>query len=124
MMSLYVTDTKLMEGFFDTEYFISGFKNFKPLWRGLGKSHIFYLPSEKTWKLESLYAKEKVSCTSFFNRYIQGVPRNMKCIFHNFLSFFDTQASTIKKNIIWQSYYSERFQSEIYLSIRFFDKLK
>ena len=50
-----------MEGFFDTEYFISGFKNFKPLWRGLGKSHIFYLPSEKTWKLESLYAKEKVS---------------------------------------------------------------
>ncbi|XP_023331567.1 uncharacterized protein LOC111703755 [Eurytemora carolleeae] len=59
MRGLCKRDTKLMEGFFDTEYFISGFKNFKPLWRGLGKSHIFYLPSEKTWKLESLYAKEK-----------------------------------------------------------------
>ena len=114
-MSLYVTDTKLMEGFFDTEYFISGFKNFKPLWRGLGKSHIFYLPSEKTWKLESLYAKEKVSCTSFFNRYIQGVPRNMKCLLHNFLSFLipkREQQKTIFGSLIIVKWISKQKISE------------
>ena len=49
-----------MEGFFDTEYFIKDYINLKPHWRGLGKSHIFYQPKEKKWKLESFYATEKV----------------------------------------------------------------
>ena len=34
--------------------------NLKPHWRGLGKSHIFYLTALKKWKLESFYATEKV----------------------------------------------------------------
>ena len=49
-----------MEGFFDTEYFIEGYKNLKPHWRGLGKSHIYYIPKTKSWRLESFYATEKV----------------------------------------------------------------
>lgn len=49
-----------MEGFFDTEYFIEGYKNLKPHWRGLGKSHIFYITKKKVWRLESFYATEKV----------------------------------------------------------------
>ena len=52
-------DIKLMEGFFDTEYFIEDYVNRKPHWRGLGKSHIFFLPKTKVWRLESFYATEK-----------------------------------------------------------------
>ena len=52
-------DVKLMEGFFDTEYFIENYVNLKPHWRGLGKSHIYFLPKTKTWRLESFYATEK-----------------------------------------------------------------
>ena len=48
-----------MEGFFDTEYFIEDYVNRKPHWRGLGKSHIFFLPKTKVWRLESFYATEK-----------------------------------------------------------------
>jgi len=59
MRGLCNRDTKLMEGFFDTEYFIKDYINLKPHWRGLGKSHIFYQPKEKKWKLESFYATEK-----------------------------------------------------------------
>jgi len=59
MRGLCASDTKLMEGFFDTEYFIEGYKNLKPHWRGLGKSHIFYITKKKVWRLESFYATEK-----------------------------------------------------------------
>ena len=52
-------DIKTMEGSFDNQYFIDGYKNRKAHWRGLGKSHIFYLPMTKTWKLESFYEKEE-----------------------------------------------------------------
>ena len=31
----------------------------KPHWRGLGKSHIYFLPKQKVWRLESFYATEK-----------------------------------------------------------------
>ena len=31
----------------------------KPHWRGLGKSHIYFLPKRKVWRLESFYATEK-----------------------------------------------------------------
>ena len=48
-----------MEGFFDTEYFIEGYVSMKPHWRGLGKSHIYFLPKRKVWRLESFYATEK-----------------------------------------------------------------
>ena len=53
-------DTNIMEGYFDTEYFISGFRNLRPLWRGLGKSHIYYSPTTTSWRLESLYDPRKV----------------------------------------------------------------
>ena len=56
---LLLSDVKLMEGFFDTEYFIEDYVNKKPHWRGLGKSHIFFLPKTKVWRLESFYATEK-----------------------------------------------------------------
>jgi len=59
MRGLCGSDTKLMEGFFDTEYFIEGFNNLKPHWRGLGKSHIYFVPKKKVWRLESFYAVEK-----------------------------------------------------------------
>jgi hypothetical protein len=49
-----------MEGYFDTEYFISGFRNLRPLWRGLGKSQIYYSPATASWRLESLYDTNKV----------------------------------------------------------------
>jgi len=52
-------DVKLMEGFFDIEYFIHEFWNLKPHWRGLGKSHIMYQPKTKVWRLESFYETEK-----------------------------------------------------------------
>ncbi|XP_023336040.1 uncharacterized protein LOC111707216 [Eurytemora carolleeae] len=52
---LCTSETNLMEGFFDTEYFLSGFRNGKPVWRGRGKSHIFFSPEIVKWKLESLY---------------------------------------------------------------------
>ena len=55
----FTLDVKLMEGFFDTEYFIEDYVNKKPHWRGLGKSHIFFLPKTKAWRLESFYATEK-----------------------------------------------------------------
>ena len=55
MRGLCPSETKLMEGFFDTEYFIEGFLNEKVHWRGSGKSHIYYIQSDKTWRLESLY---------------------------------------------------------------------
>ena len=54
-----ILDVKLMEGFFDTEYFIEGYVSMKPHWRGLGKSHIYFLPKRKVWRLESFYATEK-----------------------------------------------------------------
>ena len=53
------SDTKLMEGFFDMEYFISGFVQNKAHWRGLGKSHIYYVKDLKSWKLESFYDEEE-----------------------------------------------------------------
>ena len=59
MRGLCASETKLMEGFFDQQYFIRGYKNLKPHWRGEGKSHILYMPKSKTWKLESFYDIEK-----------------------------------------------------------------
>ena len=41
------SDIKLMEGFFDTEYFIEGYVNKQPHWRGLGKSHIYFIKKTK-----------------------------------------------------------------------------
>ena len=52
-------DIKTMEGSFDNQYFIDGYKNKKAHWRGLGKSHIYYLPLTKTWRLESLYETDQ-----------------------------------------------------------------
>lgn len=49
------SEIKQMEGYFDTEYFIYGFVNLKPHWRGLGKSHIYFRPRRATWRLESFY---------------------------------------------------------------------
>jgi len=53
------SETKKMEGFFDTIYFIYGFINLKPHWRGLGKSHIYFRPRRATWRLESFYDVKK-----------------------------------------------------------------
>ena len=53
------SDTKLMEGNFDSEYFIDGFRNNKAHWRGLGKSHIYYKKEKKQWKLESFYDEDE-----------------------------------------------------------------
>ena len=44
---LFTADIKLMEGFFDTEYFIEGYVNKQPHWRGLGKSHIYFIKKTK-----------------------------------------------------------------------------
>ena len=52
-------DIKTMEGSFDNQYFIDGYKNKKAHWRGLGKSHIYYLPLTKTWRLESFYETDQ-----------------------------------------------------------------
>ena len=64
------SDTKLMEGFFDTEYFIEGYSNLKPHWRGLGKSHIYYITKKKVWRLESFYAVAKGTKLSLMIRNI------------------------------------------------------
>ena len=56
----YQTDGRV----FDTEYFIEGYSNLKPHWRGLGKSHIYYITKKKVWRLESFYAVEKVTKSS------------------------------------------------------------
>jgi len=53
------SETKKMEGFFDTEYFLQGFVNLKPHWRGTGKSHVYFRPRRKTWRLESFYDLDK-----------------------------------------------------------------
>ena len=53
------SETTLMEGFFDTSYFIYGFMNEKPHWRGMGKSHVYFLPDTSEWKIESFYDKKK-----------------------------------------------------------------
>ena len=36
------TPLQVMEGFFDVYYFLKGFVNLKPHWRGFGKSHIYF----------------------------------------------------------------------------------
>jgi len=59
MRGLCKSETNLMEGFFDTIYFVNGFLNGKPEWRGLGKSHIYFLPPKLQWKIESLYDQTK-----------------------------------------------------------------
>ncbi len=66
-------DTNIMEGYFDTEYFVSGFRNQRPLWRGLGKSQIFFSPSTSTWRLESLYDSTKV-------RIVLDTKSNVACL--------------------------------------------
>ena len=53
------SETKIMEGFFDISYFLKGFVNLKPHWRGYGKSHIYYDPKKGVWRLESFYDREK-----------------------------------------------------------------
>jgi len=56
---LCASETKLMEGYYDLFYFISGFINERPHWRGLGKSHIYFRPRRQTWRLESFYDTER-----------------------------------------------------------------
>ena len=55
MRGLCASETKIMEGYFDMFYFLKGFINLKPHWRGLGKSHVYYRPRRQTWRLESYY---------------------------------------------------------------------
>ena len=55
MRGLCAAETKVMDGYFDKFYFARGFVNGKPHWRGLGKSHVYYLPDSQTWRLESYY---------------------------------------------------------------------
>lgn len=55
MRGLCASETKIMEGFFDMFYFLKGFVNLKPHWRGLGKSHVYFRPRRQTWRLESYY---------------------------------------------------------------------
>ena len=59
MRGLCKSETALMEGFFDTSYFVYGFHHGKPQWRGMGKSHVFFIPETSEWKLESFYDKKK-----------------------------------------------------------------
>lgn len=49
------SEVKKMDGFYDTQYFIKGFVNLKPHWRGMGKSHVYFRARRKTWRLESFY---------------------------------------------------------------------
>jgi len=56
---LCASETKLMEGYYDTFYFLSGFISLKPHWRGLGKSHIYFRPRRQTWRLESFYDTDR-----------------------------------------------------------------
>ena len=53
------SETKIMEGFFDISYFLKGFVNLKPHWRGYGKSHIYFVPKKGVWRLESFYDRDK-----------------------------------------------------------------
>ena len=55
MRGLCGSETKIMEGFFDVSYFLKGFINLKPHWRGYGKSHIYFRPRRQVWRLESFY---------------------------------------------------------------------
>ena len=59
MRGLCRSETNQMEGYFDTIYFIKGFLNGQPEWRGLGLSHIYYKPLEQGWVIESLYDKNR-----------------------------------------------------------------
>jgi len=59
MRGLCKSEIKVMEGFFDVYYFLKGFVNLKPHWRGFGKSHIYFRPRRATWRLESLYDIER-----------------------------------------------------------------
>jgi len=59
MRGLCQSETNLMEGFFDTVYFVYDFLNGKPEWRGLGKSHIYFMPKKLQWKIESFYDDSK-----------------------------------------------------------------
>ena len=59
MRGLCAAETKLMDGYFDKFYFARGFINGQPHWRGLGKSHIFYLPEAQIWRLESYYDRSR-----------------------------------------------------------------
>ena len=58
------SETKIMEGFFDTLYFIKGYVKSKPHWRGYGKSHIYFRPRRGVWRLESYY--DPVKYAEFF----------------------------------------------------------
>ena len=49
------SDTNIMEGYFDNFYFIQGFINENPHWRGFGKSHVYFRPRRQVWRLESFY---------------------------------------------------------------------
>jgi len=40
-------------------YFVYDFLNGKPEWRGLGKSHIYFMPKKLQWKIESFYDDSK-----------------------------------------------------------------
>ncbi len=55
MRGLCAAETKIMDGYFDKFYFAHGFVSGKPHWRGLGKSHVFYIPETQSWRLESYY---------------------------------------------------------------------
>ncbi|XP_023337222.1 uncharacterized protein LOC111708162 isoform X2 [Eurytemora carolleeae] len=59
MRGLCISETKLMEGYFDQYYFLQGFLNNKPHWRGFGKSHIYFIPRTYSWRIESYYDTEK-----------------------------------------------------------------
>lgn len=59
MRGLCASETKLMEGYYDMFYFLSGFRDDRPHWRGLGKSHIYFRPRRQTWRLESFYDTDK-----------------------------------------------------------------
>ena len=65
MRGLCNSETNLMEGYFDTNYFFYAFLNEKPDWRGMGKSHIYYEPKEKTWTLASFYDERKYAYYEF-----------------------------------------------------------
>jgi hypothetical protein len=59
LRGLCAAETKIMDGYFDKFYFAHGFVQGKPHWRGLGKSHIYYIPEAQTWRLESYYDRAR-----------------------------------------------------------------
>ena len=59
MRGLCQSETNLMEGFFDTSYFVAGFNGGQPEWRGMGKSHVYYEKKYYKWKLGSFYDDDK-----------------------------------------------------------------